>query len=378
MTMTGRALALAGILLAGPAGCFGTSSPPPIYLGHVANLSAADQSGAHAERGIRLALKQLTDDNLPESLQGRPLHVRHTDTKGQLDASESEAVRLAGVNRVVGLIGGATPEEVARLDRGHVPVLATAGVRPAGVSDMVFAVGMRPVQQANVLALHAAVELDLSEVVVLADERRDEFLALADTFCRRFAQERNLKGKGSAAPVPVRFGKDANWEELAKLIAARKSARGVVFAGKARDWVELRRKMPASPPLIFAGDDGDGGDLQGAPGKQVVYLATAFAPDKDTPRIQAFIKQYKEAYGEEPDVAAALGYESLQLYAEALKQAGPTYSAEKLQTALRALKDFAGLAGPLSVTKDQFVRRPLFVARFDGPALTALKRYEPD
>src|ERR1700719_2448531 len=102
MTTTGRALALAGLLLAGPAGCFGPSSPPPIYLGHVANLSAADQSGLHAERGIRLALKQLTDDNLAESLQGRPLHVRHTDTKGLLDAGESEAVRLGGVNRVVG------------------------------------------------------------------------------------------------------------------------------------------------------------------------------------------------------------------------------------------------------------------------------------
>jgi branched-chain amino acid transport system substrate-binding protein len=376
--MTGRALAMAGLLLAGPAGCYGTTGPPPIYLGHVANLSATDQSGAHAERGIRLALKQITDENLAEALQGRPLHVRHTDTKGQLDACESEAVRLAGVNRVVGLIGGATPEEVSRLDRGHVPVLATAGVRPAGVSDRVFAVGMRPVQQANVLAQHAAVDLDLSDVVVLADERRDEFLSLADTFCRRFAQERKPKGKSSAAPVPVRFGKDANWDELAKLVAARKSARGVVFAGKARDWVELRRKMPSSPPLIFAGDDGDGVNLQGTPGKQVVYLATAFAADKDAPRIQAFIQKYKEAFSEEPDVAAALGYESLQLFAEALKQAGPTFSAEKLQGALGALKDFAGLAGALSMTRDQFVRRPLFVVRLDGPAVTALKRYEPD
>src|SRR5206468_723887 len=98
--------------------------------------------------------------NFSEALQGRELKVRHTDTRGLLDASESEAVRLTGINRVVGLIGGATAEEVARLDRAHVPIVATAGVRPPGASDMVFAAGMRPGQQAFVLAKYAALELD--------------------------------------------------------------------------------------------------------------------------------------------------------------------------------------------------------------------------
>ena len=48
-----------------------------------------------------------------------------------------------------------------------------------------------------------------------------------------------------APPLTLRFGKDANWEDLAKTVVARTPARAVVFAGKARDWVELRRKMPA-------------------------------------------------------------------------------------------------------------------------------------
>jgi branched-chain amino acid transport system substrate-binding protein len=379
MTTIRRATALAALLLAGPAGCYTPAPPPPIFLGHVANLSGADRSGAHAEQGIRLALNVLAGDKFSESLEGRELKVRHTDTRGLLDASESEAVRLAGINRVVGLIGGATADEVARLDRAHVPIVATAGLRPPGASDMVFAAGMRPSQQAFVLAKYAAVELDLSEVVVLADDRREEFLALADDFCRHFAVERKAKAKGSATPpVPVRYGKDPNWEDLARTIAARKSARAVVFAGKARDWVELRRKLSASPPLIFAGDDGDAANLHGAPGKQLVYLATAFAPDKGLPRTQAFIQKYRDAFKEEPDVAAALGYESVLIFAEALKQVGPNLTPEKLQSALHDIKDVAGLAGTLTMTKEQYVSRPLYAARFDGTTLTSLKRYEAD
>jgi branched-chain amino acid transport system substrate-binding protein len=380
MTSRGRAIALAALLLAVLPGCHGTSAPPPIYLGHVANLSAADRSGLHAEQGVRLALKLLSDDNLTEALLGRELKVRHTDSKGSLDACEAEAVRLASINRVMGLIGGATPEEVARLDRARVPVLATAGIRPAGASDMVFAVGMRPAQQAFVLAKYAAEELGYADVVVLADERREEFLGIAEAFARHFVQERRAKGDGSRSPpVTLRFGKNANWEELAKTIAARSSARAVVFAGKAQDWVELRRKMPAALalPLLFAGDDGDGINLPSGT-KQTIYLATAFAADKDAPRSQVFIQKYKDAFKEEPTVAAALGFECLQIFAEALKLSGPNLTVDKLQVALRDIKEFSGLTGTLAMTSEQYVRRPLYIGRFDGTQLSPLKRYEAD
>jgi branched-chain amino acid transport system substrate-binding protein len=370
-------LACVGATILSLTGCQGGVSPPPLYLGHVANLSATEHAGKHAEQGIRLALKQLTDDNLADRLHGRPLHVRHTDTRGQLDAYESEAVRLAGLNRVIGLIGGSTPEEVARLDRGHVPLLTPCGVRPPGVSDMTFAIGMRPAQQAFILAKHAADDMRLDDVVLLADERREELVALADAFARKFAGARHAKGRVVSPPVPLRFGNDAKWEDLAKTIA-RRETKTIVFAGRARDWAELRSKLPFAVTLLFAGDDGEAADLQGATGKAPIYLATAFAPDPGAPRMHAFIQEYHDGFKVEPDVAAALGYEALRLHAEGLAQIGPTFTPEKLQAALREIKDFQGLAGPLTMGPDQYLRRPLFLARLDGGVLTMVKRYEPD
>jgi branched-chain amino acid transport system substrate-binding protein len=357
-------------------GCQSGASPP-VFLGQVANLSGTNHTGKHAEQGIRLALKQLSDDRLREALDGRTLQIRHADTRGQLDAYEGEAVRLAAVNRVIGLLGGQTTDEVARLDRSHVPLVAAAGVRPPGASDNVFAIGMRPAPQAFILAKYAAEDLNLDDVAVFVDERREEFVALADAFARQFAEARRSKGRVAAPPVPIRFGDKADWAELAKRMATpAAAAKAVLFAGKARDCVELRRKLPFATAVIFAGDDGDTAELQGTSGMSAVYLATAFAPDAAAPRQQAFMRQYRDAFHAEAEVPAALGYESLQLYAEALKQISPTFAPEKLQTALGEVKEFAGLAGALSMTADRYVRRPLYLARLDGNSVQMVKRFE--
>src|SRR5262245_4389120 len=89
------------------AGCSNTPVPAPIYLGHVATLSGTDKmAGEQASLGIRLAL-----DELNKETGKRPVQVRHTDTQGKLEAFEAEAVRLVALNRVVGLLGGTTPQE---------------------------------------------------------------------------------------------------------------------------------------------------------------------------------------------------------------------------------------------------------------------------
>jgi branched-chain amino acid transport system substrate-binding protein len=358
------------------AGCQSGASPPPITLGHVSNVSAVDGVGQRAQKGIDLALKEAADANLAEALDGRRLQVRHTDTRGQVDAYESQAVRLVSVNRVAGLIGGRTPDQVVALDRSHITVVSPCGVRPAGVSDLVFAIGMRPAQQAFVLARYAAEDLKIADVMIVTDERREELVSVADAFARQFAQAWQAMAK-TAKTTTVRYNKDAKWDEVAARIVERKSAGAVVFAGAARDWLELRRKQAITVPLLFAGEDSDAANLEPGAVKETVYHATAFAPDPDAPRTQAFIRKYRDGFKEDPDLAAALGYEALQLYAAALKEISPAFTTEKLLSALRGTKDFPGLAGPLTMTADQHVRRPLYILRRAGTAVALQRRFDP-
>src|ERR1700680_2104568 len=96
-------------------GCGASATPAPIYLGHVATTSGpARASGELEVLGIRLALEELKREG-----QDRPVFVKHTDARGQLDAMEAQTVRLVTVSRVVALYGGDTAEEETRAPHGR-------------------------------------------------------------------------------------------------------------------------------------------------------------------------------------------------------------------------------------------------------------------
>src|SRR5262245_20503170 len=149
---------LIGCCAACLAGCGGSSSPPPIFLGHVATLSGPDaQAGKSAEQGMRLALEEL-GAAASVNLQGRPLVVRHVDAAGSLDNMEAQAARLVSVNKAVGLLGGVTKDEALRLDRSRVPVLSPVGFRTSAMSELLFTTGLAPTTQGQVLAQFLADE----------------------------------------------------------------------------------------------------------------------------------------------------------------------------------------------------------------------------
>src|SRR5262245_17981594 len=80
-------------------GCGGSSEPAPIYLGHVASTTGPERdAGQEANLGIRLAIMELAQEEVKPF--GRPLQVVHTDARSDLEAFESEAVRLVKVNKV--------------------------------------------------------------------------------------------------------------------------------------------------------------------------------------------------------------------------------------------------------------------------------------
>src|SRR5262249_3811960 len=156
-------------------------APPPIVVGHVALQSGPDRdAGEHASRGITLAVKEF---NKGAEAPERPVVVPHTDTRGQPEAFEAEAVRLVNVNKAVALLGGTSAAEVEALDKARVPVVTPSGLRTSKMSDVVFLVGLSPAAQGKALARFAAEELpEAPGVVILADDRREEALRLADAF----------------------------------------------------------------------------------------------------------------------------------------------------------------------------------------------------
>lgn len=358
-------------------GCGGNTSPPPLYVGHVATLTGPDQyAGKQAERGISLAVQEQDKEADKDKL--RPIHVRHTDTRGKLEAFEGEAVRLVAVNRVVALLGGATPAEVVRLDKAQVPLLAPIGLRTRDMSDLVYLTGLAPAFQGKVLARFAVLELKVPAAVVLVDERREDALALADSFASNFSQLHEAKKpKGEVSrPQIRRFGKDRPLPDLAKALAGEKP-RAILMAGTPPDLADLLRVLrPAPAPVLFGGEDGSARALLDSPDTAGVYLATAYVRDLDLPRAKEFAAAFANANSTEPDVNAALAYDSARLLFEAIRRCKNEGTSERLAKELGQLKDFPGLTGPLAFATDRLLHRPAFVGRLEKGKLATVKKYE--
>jgi branched-chain amino acid transport system substrate-binding protein len=89
----------------------------------------------------------------------------------------------------------------------------------------------------------------------------------------------------------------------------------------------------SSELITLCGSDCDG-----------LYFTTHYAADIATPKAQAFIKAYEEAYGKTPDDVAALTYDSFGMLFQAL-QAGGKVDREAVRDAISSITSYEGVTG---------------------------------
>jgi branched-chain amino acid transport system substrate-binding protein len=377
-------------------GCGGTPEPAPVWIGHFAPLSGPEKAiGENARRGILLAVEEANTDPDHKGA-GRPVRVRHADTHGDPRAFGAEVTRLITVNapRVAALIGGLNVEEIKefkRLDRGNVFLVSPMGRVNESTGDRVFFTGLSPAQQGEALARLAA-EQGWAHVVVLVneDEPSGQFRAVADVFREKFPallSKKHAKLKPVVAG-PRRYGKDNPLQKRAQAIkkelagggeANRLKSTALLVAGKPADVKVLREELGSTTvPILFGGVEGSLQELlEEQETSSGIFLATAFAVDAGTDAVKNFVQKYKEKFGEEPDVHAALAYDDARLLFEAFRQAR-TADSSGARKALAELKDFAALTGPLSFDKSQQARRAVFIVRLEGGKARTVKRYKAE
>jgi branched-chain amino acid transport system substrate-binding protein len=350
-------------------------------VGHVSSLKGPErEAGERASRGIRLAVKQINKD--ASEILGRPVEVRHTDTRGEPDAFESEAVRLVNVNKAVALLGGQSAQEVKLLDKAHVPVLSPSGFRTRAFSDMVFLTGLSPSDQGRALAQFAAqLGPEGPTLVILADQQREEALELAEVFAREFPAAVSKKDDKLKAADIVRwlFGKDTKLSDLVRRVKQEHPRANLLLAGEVASLNELRKELPeAGKVILFGGPEGSLKALQEQPAsKTKLFLCTAFPPEVEAPLGKEFVQKYRAEFGEEPDVHAALAYDDTRMLYEALRRSEKTFSSARIKDELAGLKDFAGVTGPLNFRKDHTIRRPAFIVRLEDGQVKTVTRIEP-
>jgi len=96
------------------------------------------------------------------------------------------------------------------------------------------------------------------------------------------------------------------------------------------------------------------------------YFSCHFsADDTEHPAVQEFVKKFKAKYNEVPDDMAALGYDSAEILADAIKRAGTT-DGEKLKDAIAATKGYKGVTGVITLDAQRNASKPAVILSIGG------------
>lgn len=75
------------------------------------------------------------------------------------------------------------------------------------------------------------------------------------------------------------------------------------------------------------------------------YLVSYFSLDNPNPRVQAFVKEYRDRFKYDPTPVSGLAYEAGNLVASAIKKVGQDRA--KIVAELKSVRDYMGVTGPL-------------------------------
>jgi branched-chain amino acid transport system substrate-binding protein len=203
--------------------------------------------------------------------------------------------------------------------------------------------------QGTVMAKFARENLKLTKAAILRDVGNDYSVGLADYFAKKFQE------LGGTIVTDQSF-KAGDQDFKAQLTTIKNKKPELVYipayytdvALAGRQARELGIKVP-----LAGGDGWDSSKLyeiaQGA--LDGSFFSNHYTHESPDPRVQEFVKKYKDAYGEIPDALAALGYDAALVAIDAMSKA-TELTGPAVRDAIEKTKDFPGVAGVITLDAD--------------------------
>jgi branched-chain amino acid transport system substrate-binding protein len=368
MAGTVRAAIAAVVFAALHLGCSqGDIARDAIRVGHFASLTGDTATfGQSADRGMQLAIQEI---NAAGGVLGRPLALITEDDRSVTEEARSAAQKLLQRDGVVALLGevassrslAAAPEA----QRARIPMISPASTNPkvTEVGDYVFRACFIDPFQGAVMARFAAQELGARRVAILLDYKQDYSVGLADYFRRTFQE------LGGEIVADERYT-SGDIEFRAQLTTVRAAKPDAIFVPGYYTEVGLIAKQARELGIEVPMLGGDGWDSEktleiGGPAVEGYFFSTHYSADAENPKVQEFVRSYRESYGAVPDAMAALGYDTAQILSDALRRAGSSEGA-KLRDAIAATRDFDGVTGRISIDAQRNARKDAVVLKIEN------------
>lgn len=350
-------VAVLGLILMPFSGLLASDKGAEVKIGALYNLTGGMSSiDSPASRGSMLAAKLLNKNG--GVLGGRMVDLIVIDTKTDPEEFAKGATKLVSIPVVAGLgYNDSDPVLAAApvFENHGIPFLTTGATDPElpkKIGRFMFMTPFGDNDQAYAMADFAYKALKARNAAMWTNESTDFTRALARYFKEHFVA---LGGKIVDEQLFKSGQKDLS--AMVRRLKKLSPQPDVVFiSGNPEDAVPTIQQIRDSGIKlpILSGDGFDTDLLTVLPKPQEaegVYFATHAYFESKRPEVVAFVKAYKEAYGKAPENSfAALGFDAVNLLANAIERAGSTNS-RAVAKALAETRGFKGVTGDISFTR---------------------------
>ncbi len=354
-----------------------------IKIGALYNLTGGMSSiDAPALNGAKLAAKLINEKG---GLLGKSVEVIGIDTKTDQKEAATGARQLLSQGVVAGIGYGDTTFVMAAaplFQQKKIPFVTSGATHPelpTWVGDYFFMTPFGDDDQSHAIAEFTYKKLQARNVVVWTDNSMDFTKALSKFFQQRFTE---LGGKILNDDSFMMGDKDFS-AQIARLKATQPPPDAVFIAAipnEAGLTVKQIREAGITIPIV-SGDGFDTELVSTVPGPELaneVYFSTHTYRADDRPEVVAFIEAYKKEYGREPENAfAALGFDAINLLADAIRRAGSTEPA-KLRDALAQTKGYQAVTGTIDYKRANRVPvKPVAIIKVERGEYKYLETWMP-
>ena len=325
------------------------AKPETIKIGGMAPLTGALAIyGVTTTNGAELAVKEINENG---GVLGKKIEYVMLDTKG--DSTEAVMAYNKLVDeKVAGIIGEVTSKptlavaEVAVQD--NMPLITPTGTQVdiTEVGPNIFRVCFTNPYQGKVLAITSKERLGANTVAVMLNNSSD----YSDGIAKAFIEESEKLGMKVMGVEGYSDGDKDFRPQLTKLAAMNPDAilipeyyeQAALIATQARE---------VGVKSIFVGSDGWDGiaktlDQSAYAAIENSHFTNHFSMEDQSEKIQNFLKDYREAYKEDPSAFSALGYDAVYMMKSAIEKAGGT-DKQKIVDALKGI-EYDGVTGYLT------------------------------
>jgi branched-chain amino acid transport system substrate-binding protein len=366
------------------AGCGGGASQEELVVGEFGSLTGNDATfGTSTKTGVEIAMQELTAKS-GGKIGGLPVRVVVEDDQSKPEEAATVVQKLINQDRVITVLG----EVASSRSLAGAPICQSAGVpmispsstnpRVTQVGDYIFRMCFLDEFQGTVMARFTAQSLKLKKVAILKDSKSDYSVGLAQFFTEAFTAL-----GGSILIEQAYQSGDNDFRAQLTAIKAKKPDAIIVpgYYTEAGLIARQARELGLKQPLI----GGDGWESEklieiGGDALNGCYYSNHWALDAPDPKLQAFLKSYRDRFKSDPDAIGGLAYDAANVLFASLEKlseqdpqtfkglssahAGSPARSEaekKLRDVIASTANYGGATGTITLDQNRNASKPAVV-----------------